>query len=316
MVDFARCLGSEALILTGGSMFERLRRAPDVEVDPEIAHASLIYDDAARAVVERVQQEYLAVAREHRVPMIVSATTWRANAERVQRSRFAGRDVNADNVRFARELSRGAAASGQAAFVAGVLGPRGNAYAPDEALAPDDAARFHDAQVEGLVRGEPDLLMAVTLPALSEARGIARVLDATGLPYVLSFVVRDSGTLLDGTPLALALQQIDAERGRAPAAYMVNCVHPTVLDRCLEVAGSAAAGRIRGLRANTSTLRPEELDGSDSLITQPPDELAEHMRTTKQRHGLTIVGGCCGTATEHLAAIAARCSEAPKGAQA
>jgi homocysteine S-methyltransferase len=313
-VDFARCLASEALILTGGSMFERLRRSPEVVVDPDVAHASLLYDDAGRAVVERVQAEYLSVAREQRVPMIVSANTWRANAERVQRSAYAGRDVNAANVRFARELSQRAAAQGQTVFVAGVLGPRGNAYAPDEALAIDDAARFHQVQVDGLTCGAPDLLMAVTLPALSEARGIARVLEATGLPYVLSFVVRDGGTLLDGTPLAQALDRIDAERARPPTAYMVNCVHPTVLDRCLDLAGGAVAGRIKGLRANTSTLRPEELDGSDTLITQPPEELAAQVAAMRRKHALTIIGGCCGTATEHLAAIAARCAEAPAGA--
>jgi homocysteine S-methyltransferase len=309
-MDFAACLSSASLILTGGSTFERLRRDPSVQVDPDIAHASLIYDDTARQLVARVQAEYIGVARRHGLPAIVSSSTWRASGPRLQRSRYAGRDVNADNVRFARELARQEAGPNQEAFVAGVLGPSGDAYAPADALAADAAARFHEAQVQALANAAPDLLTAVTLPALSEARGIARLLDATGLPYMLSFVVREEGTLLDGTPLGEALDRIDGERARPPAGYTINCVHPVVLDRCLDAADACASKRVLGLRANTSTLRPEELDGSDTLITQPPDELAEHMRAARDKHALKIIGGCCGTNTDHLAAMAARCVQA------
>lgn len=309
-MGFERHLTSASLVLTGGSMFERLRRDPSVTFDPNIGHAALIYDDAARSLVERVHAEYIGVARRHRLAMIVSASTWRASGERVKRSRYAGHDVNADNVRFTRELAQREAGADPPLFVAAALGPRGDAYAPDEALAPDEAARFHEAQVRAIAGAAPDLILAVTLPALSEARGIARLLEATGLPYVLSFVVRDGGTLLDGVPLSEALDRIDAERSRPPTAYMVNCVHPQVLDRCLDAAGAGVAGRILGLRANTSTLRPEELDGSQTLITQPPDELAQHMLAARAKHGLKILGGCCGTTTEHLEAIAARCAEA------
>jgi phosphoglycerate dehydrogenase-like enzyme len=46
-----------------------------------------------------------------------------------------------------------------------------------------------------------DFLLAATLPAFSEATGLALALAATAKPYVLSFVVRPEGTMLDGTPL-------------------------------------------------------------------------------------------------------------------
>ena len=64
-----------------------------------------------------------------------------------------------------------------------------------------------------------------------------------------------------------------------------------------------------GLRANTSTLRPEQLNDAADLVTQAPEELARHMLATRQRHGLRIVGGCCGTGTAHIEEIARRCKE-------
>jgi homocysteine S-methyltransferase len=289
-------------------MFERMRRHPSVSFDPEIKHAALIYDEVGRSLLDQVHREYIAVAARHELPMIVSASTWRASKERHDRSAFADRPVNQDNVAFTREIATSASTDSAPLFVAGSLGCRGDAYRPDLALGYDEAASFHAVQIGALAEAQPDLLIGATLPALSEARGIAKGLDESGLAYLLSFVVRDDGTLLDGTPLGQAFDTIDSERGRAPAGYMVNCVHPSVLSRCLDATGKAVAGRIIGLRANTSALRPEELDGTTELITQEPAELAVGMRGLQSR-GLRILGGCCGTGTEHIDAIAALCKE-------
>ena len=64
-----------------------------------------------------------------------------------------------------------------------------------------------------------DLLLAATLPAISEATGLASALAATGKPYMVSFVVRREGTLLDGTPLKDAIVAIDATVNPNPLAY-------------------------------------------------------------------------------------------------
>jgi len=291
-------------------MFERLRRREDVVFDPDVAHAALIYDDMARPILEAVHRQYIDIAQRHALPMLVSASTWRANGERVARSRHAGAPVNQQNIAFARQVADAGGSPGAPLFVAGTMGPAGDAYRAGEAPDREAAMRFHEYQVDALADGCPDLLMAATLPALPEALGIAQLLGATALPYLLSFVVREGGMLLDGTPLAVALDRIDNTCPQPPVGYMVNCVHPDVLDRCLDVGGSAVAGRVLGLRANTSTLRPEQLDDAESLVTQPADELATHMATTQRRHGLKILGGCCGTGTEHIEQIAVRCARA------
>jgi homocysteine S-methyltransferase len=295
------------VVLAEGSIYERLRRHPDVEYDPAIAHAGLIYRDVDAERFADVHREYIAVAREAGLPMLVAAGTYRAGRERVARSAFADRPVNQDNVRFVRELCDAQRARGATLLVGGQLGPGGDAYRAEEGLPQHEARALHSYQADALAEGGADVLLAMTLPALPEARGMAQAMEATGLPYVLSFVVRDSGTMLDGTPLDAAIESIDQSAARAPTGYYVNCVHPTVLDAALRRCKPATVARIIGFRANTSSLRPEELDGSDELITEEPQVLAPQIADVWRRYGLTIVGGCCGTGTEHIAALAEHC---------
>jgi homocysteine S-methyltransferase len=308
MTGFEAALASHDLILAGGSMYERLRRHDSVDYDPHIAHAGLIYDDAHREVIAGVHREYIDVARRARMPMLVGAATWRATPDRIARSGFPDRRVNQDNVGFIRELCAKAATATTPLFVAGMMGPRGDAYRPDDALPDDDAARFHTEQAEALAQAGPDVIIAMTLPALSEARGLRRALEATGLPYMLSFVVRDSGTLLDGTPLAEAFDRLDQESARAPIGYYVNCVHPAILERGLADADASVAARIMGFKGNTADKSPEELDASAELISEDPATFGERVARVKRAFDITIIGGCCGTGTEHIEQIAARCA--------
>jgi homocysteine S-methyltransferase len=305
-MSFAESFAGHQLVLTEGSTYERMRRNPDVTFDPEIKHGGMIYSESGRAILEAAHRDYIEVALRHSLPMIVNASTWRASKERIDRSVFAGKPVNQDNVTFSREIAASASTADTPLYVAGVMACRADAYRPDLALGVDEAVSFHEFQVAALTEAGPDYLVAATLPALSEARGIARCLEESGLPYMLSFVVRGSGTLLDGTPLRRALDTIDSERARAPEGYMINCVHPSVLEQCLDVAGAEVAGRILGLRANTATLSPEELSDTDELITTPPEELARCMRAVQGR-GLRVLGGCCGTDSRHIDAIATLC---------
>lgn len=194
-------------------------------------------------------------------------------------------------------------------FLGGLLGPRGDGYRPEEAPGPEQAAALHRPQVRALAAGGVDCLVAATLPAAPEALGLARVLGETGVPYLLSFVVRPTGALLDGTPLRRAVETIDAAAEPAPLGYLINCVHPTVFEAALDAAiaaDPAVAPRILGLQGNTSTRPPEELDGSPELRGEDPAAFADAMARLRERFGATILGGCCGTDDRHLRELARR----------
>lgn len=302
MGRFAQALQEHELILGGGSMYERLRRNPQLSYDEHIANATLIYDDTGRRVVMDTHREYIQVAREAGLPMLLMTGTWRVNRRRLAASAVPDRPVNEDHVGVMRELVD--AESTIPVYLGGVLGPHGDAYLPTEGLEVEEAHTLHSWQAQRLADAGVDLLLAMTLPALPEARGLVRAMSATGLDYVPSFVVREEGTLLDGTPLAEAIETLDAETDRPPLGYLANCVHPTVLASALRNSPSRVAERFFGIKANTSTKRPEELDGSEDLITQPPAQLAADMAAARAQFDLKYLAGCCGTSTEHMQAIA------------
>jgi homocysteine S-methyltransferase len=306
-VKFAPLVQQRTPMLAEGSIYERLRRHASVQFDPHLAHATLIYTPAYATMLEAVHREYWNVARTHRLPMVALTDTWRANLERLKRSIYVDRDVNQDNVRFLKAIRANYGAFGKHIFIGGDIGPRGDAYKPQEALARTPAERFHTYQIEALAEAGPDFLFAATLPAFSEAHGIAHAMARTGLPYILSFVIRPTGTLLDGIPLRSAIELIDATVVPAPLGYSVNCVHPSVLADALvagQIVGTPLLGRLINFQANTSALPPEQLDNSPHLHEENPQTFAAQMAEVRTHFGIPILGGCCGTDTRHIARLA------------
>jgi homocysteine S-methyltransferase len=199
-------------------------------------------------------------------------------------------------------LEEGSAAAAQV-YVAGLMGCRGDAYRPQEALTSTAAEAFHGEQADALAAANVDLVLAATLPSAGEALGLARAIAATQVPYILGFVVRSNGTLLDGEPLADAIRRLDDALTRPPLGYAGTCVHPDNFGAALE--GSGVATRFVALQGNGSRMSPEELDGRAALDTDTPETFGTSTARVARRFQLSIVGGCCGTDERHIRAIAA-----------
>jgi homocysteine S-methyltransferase len=186
---------------------------------------------------------------------------------------------------------------------------RGDAYSPAEALLVDEALEFHAWQAGKLADTGADFLLAATLPALSEATGLALALAATGKPYLLSFVVRPEGTLLDGTPLKDAIAAIDSAVTPPPLAYLINCTHASFARSGLMHGANSSAlvrQRIIGLLANTAALSPENLNDSTGLVEEEPETFGQSVAGLHRELGLKILGGCCGTDDRHIRSLAAQ----------
>lgn len=293
---------SAAVMLAEGSVYESLRRRAGIGFDPLVAHAGLIYDDAARAVLESVHRAYLSVAEEAGIPLLMLSDTWRASASRITASPFRDREVNGDNVRFLRGIAAGATVR---VTIAGTVGPRGDAYRPREAPSFEEALRHHEAQI-GQLASCADLLLAATLPSFDESRAIGTLMAATQAPWMLSFVVRRDGTLLDGTPLHQAILTLDDTIGRPALGYAINCTHSSTAIEAARTLTAASASRIIAFQGNTSALPPEELDGRETLDCQAPQDFAAGIAALRRLLPLQIVGGCCGSGPEHIAALASQ----------
>ena len=307
-MDFETTIEQASFILAEGSVIERLRRNPGIQLDPHVLNAGLIYREPQRSVLAGTYRQYLDVGRAYELPMIVLTPTWRANRQRLQEAGFSPEDdVNGDCARFLASLRDEFGGYAERVFMGGLIGCKGDAYRPEEALAKDEAAAFHSFQVRALTAAGVDFLVASTLPALSEARGIAAAMAECGIPFFLSFVIRARGELLDGTPLAEAVATIDSEVQPRPLGYFVNCVHPSIFEEALERRrglSTTIPERIIGLQANTSRLRPEELDSLDFLDSEKPEQFAAAMLRVHERFGIKILGGCCGTNHRHIESIA------------
>jgi homocysteine S-methyltransferase len=314
---FDHIAAREPFILFEGAVIERLRRLPGIHLDPHILHAGFVYDLYSRPHLAQIYRRYMEIGRHHDLPLVVLTPTWRANPERVRQAGLASRQVNREGFHLLAALRDEQKSYARRISIGGLMGCRGDAYRPQEALSRARARRFHFSQAAALAEAGVDLLMGATLPALSEALGMGQAMAETGIPYLLSFVVRPTGTLLDGTPLHQAIAQIDAAVHPSPLAYMVNCVHPDVFAQAFTQVQHTAAetsARILGLQANTSAKPPEELDGADALQGQDPARFADAMLRLHKRLGVRALGGCCGTDDRHIAALA-RAVMASTGAQ-
>ncbi len=91
-------------------------------------------------------------------------------------------------------------------------------------------------------------------------------------PVTISFTVETDGNLPTGQTLKDAIEAVDESTNRYAAYYMINCAHPTHFDGAL-AAGESWMRRIRGIRANASTLSHAELDEAEELDAGNPVEL-------------------------------------------
>ena len=306
---FSEFLEGFSCVLGEGAVIERLRRSSGFDLDPHLVNSAFIYDDGKRAALEEICRQYLDIGFEYGLPLLLSTPTWRASRERIAAAGYAGRDVNGDNFRFLDGLRKSYGEYARKVVICGLLSCRGDAYKPAEALAAAEAHEFHAWQAERLAAAGVDFLLAATLPALSEATGLASALAATGKPYVISYVARPEGTLLDGTTLKDAIAAIDVTVNPRPLAYLVNCTHSSIFRVALvhEVNSSPLVReRVIGLLANTAALNPEELDNSIGLLEEDPEVFGRSVAGLHGELGMKILGGCCGTDDRHIRCLARR----------
>jgi len=304
-MDFETCFNTSSAILMEGAIGERLKRQYKIKFDDRVAMAGLVYNDYSRQAMESIFQGYMQIAEKYKLPFMATTPTRRANKERVMQSEFNEKIIE-DNVRFLQQTKNNASTP---MFVGGLMGCKGDAYKATEILSIKEAEEFHSWQANLFKNSGADFLFAGIMPALSEAIGIAKAMESTGLPYIISFMIRNDGKLIDGTTIHDAILSIDSETERKPICYMTNCVHPIVLKKALSHSFNETKlvkERFCGIQANTSPLSPEELDNCCDLKSSDSISLACDMMELFNYFTPKIFGGCCGTDNTHMEEIAKR----------
>jgi homocysteine S-methyltransferase len=212
-------------------------------------------------------------------------------------------DANRQSIAFIAGLRDQFSSTCKEIVLNGIIGPRGDAYAPDSKVAVADAEAYHSIQIGWLAKTEVDMVTATTFTQANEAIGLVRAAQEAGLPVVVSFTVETDGRLPDGQTLSEAILAVDKATQSAAAYFMVNCAHPDHFFD--EIEDSFWARRIRGIRCNASRKSHAELDQSNHLDDGDPVELASQYSTlAKTMPWLNIFGGCCGSDLRHVTQIA------------
>jgi S-methylmethionine-dependent homocysteine/selenocysteine methylase len=106
--------------------------------------------------------------------------------------------------------------------------------------------------------------------------------------------------MLDGTPLDVAMRQVDEVS--PPASFALSYVHPDVAAHAVDGLG-AELDRLREVKADASALSPDQLVTLDHVDAGDPEAWAGS-RARPGWDGIPVLGGCCETGGRHLRAWA------------
>lgn len=199
--------------------------------------------------------------------------------------------------RAAAALAREAA--GAQAYVAGDIGPGGEMLEPLGALTYAQAVENFAEQARALVAGGVDLLWVETQSDLEEARAaIAGVKQVTDLPVFCSFSFGRRGKTMMGVSAQQALETLWP---LGLAAIGANCGEGLeVVDQVLSQ--MQALDPTAPLIAKANAGLPK-LAGGATVYSLGPQQFADQVGAFV-RHGARVVGACCGSQPEFIAAIA------------
>jgi S-methylmethionine-dependent homocysteine/selenocysteine methylase len=300
--------GSSSTFITDGGIETHIIFNMGVDL-PHFSAFPLNDTATGRDVIRRYYRDYLPVARAARRGFLFATDTWRASADWADRLGY-DRGLLLQNNRVAVELCAEVAsefsAAGIATAIAGIIGPRRDAWQFDSRMSVSEAYDYHSPQVQAFAGTDAGSVQAYTLTNTPEAIGISRAAQRAGLPVVLSFTVETDGALPGGKGLGAAITEVDDATGGYPDYYMVNCAHP------LHFAGPLRSGeswvrRIGGLRANASAKSHAQLDESSEIDVGDIGDFAKvHTELLPVLANVRLIGGCCGTDYRHIAAVCHR----------
>lgn len=278
---------------------------------PHFASFPLLLNPSQRQLLQTYATDLVDLGRADKVGVVLETATWRASQDWGDRLGFSTdqlNTINRDAVRILSEIR--ASCSDVPTVISGTLGPRGDGYVVASAMGPEEASEYHSAQIETLVEAGVDLVSAFTINYAAETIGIVNAADSLGIPVVISLTVETNGRLPSGQTRGSAIEEVDSSTNFAAAYFMLNCAHPNHMIPILSQPGPWH--RVQGIRANASKMSHAEPDNATELDRGDEKELAAgYVRLAELLPQLNVVGGCCGTDSDHLTAILSRLQDEP-----
>ncbi len=283
MPSFAALLAERGVLLADGATGTNYQ---NMGMAPGVAPEQWVIDAPDR--VGELHRRFLDAGSD-----LVLTCSFGATAPRLARGPLAGRAVEVS--RRAAEIAREAA--GGEHLVGGSMGPTGQLVEPLGPLTRETCVSAYAEQAQALADGGVDLLVLETFFALDEALwAIEGVRSVSELPLVASFSFDQGSRTMMGLSTADVLA---ATRPLGLAALGANCGRSLQDTDALVTEFLADAVAPLWIKPNAGV--PKVIGGS-VVYEVTPAMLAEHLLDHVAK-GARIVGGCCGTTPEHIAAI-------------
>ncbi|MGY6743015.1 MAG: homocysteine S-methyltransferase family protein [Cecembia sp.] len=313
------------LILDGamGTMIQRYKlteedfRTPDLAHHPKALKGNNDLLSLSRPeVIKAIHKAYLEAGADIIETNTFSGTSIAQEDYGLQHLAYA---INFESAKIAREVADDFTAKNPESprFVAGALGPTNKtaSISPDvndpgyRAISFDQLAAAYKEQVKGLLDGGADILLVETifdtLNAKAALYAIQQVFEEKGLPLSPEeggIPVMISGTITDASGRTLS--------GQTTEAFLISVSHVPLFSVGLNCALGAKELRpyLKVLADNApfyvSAYPNAGLPNEFGQYDQGAQEMAGQIEAFLKEGHVNILGGCCGTTPEHIAAIA------------
>ncbi|MDO8361865.1 MAG: betaine--homocysteine S-methyltransferase [Actinomycetota bacterium] len=232
---------------------------------------------------------------------IILTNTFGCNPHRLKLHK--AQDRTFELAKAAAELARRVAdACPRPVVVGGSVGPTGELFEPMGALTHEAAVASFSEEIRGLKAGGADVAWIETMSSAEEVHAAATAAIEQGMPYVVTCSFDTAGRTMMGL-LPGGLAEVVAVEPQAPLAIGANCGvgAPDILVTLLEMGSPEHGGCPHALISKGNCGVPQFV-GTEIVYSGTPELMAKYAAMAIDG-GARIIGGCCGTSPEHLAAM-------------
>jgi methionine synthase I (cobalamin-dependent) len=278
----ADLLGRSGIILGDGAMGTMLQLAGLTDGAPER------WNVERPDVVSSIHRAYVEAGSD-----FISTNTFGGTRNRLQLDGLQDRifELNEAGAKLAR------AEAGER-LVAGSMGPTGELMDPLGTLTPDGARESFAEQARALKAGGADVALIETMSALEEVQAAVDGARQAGLTAIVTLSFDTHFRTMMGVKPVDALKTIAAWGVPVVGA---NCGNgPAEIERVMtEMSQAKPAGVVLMAKSNAGMPR-----WKDDRITYggTPEVMADYARKMREL-GVRVIGGCCGSTPEHIAAM-------------
>ena len=319
-LDIAKIVKERILVLDGamGTMIQRHRLEEEDFRNDKLKDHSLplkgnndLLSITQPEIIKDIHRQYFKAGADIAETNTFSSTTIAQEDYGLQAEEWVY-ELNYQSAKIAREvaLEFRATEPDKPRFVAGSMGPTNKtaSLSPDvndpgfRAVTFDDLRSAYLLQARALIEGGADLLLVETVFDTLNAKAALKAIEELKIEKEMDIPVMVSGTITDASGRTLS--------GQTTEAFLISLSHINLFSIGLNCALGA-----RQLQPYLQTLSNEAsynvsahpnagLPNEFGEYDETPEQMAEQINEYMKAGLINVIGGCCGTTPDHIAAIA------------